>query len=128
VNIIQIVIFGLVTTIIVVTVKQQRPDIALLISLAGGTVILIFVVSSLSVVIETISNLFNKSNMDSVYITTILKVIGIAYLADFGAQLCKDAGESAIAAKIELGGKILILLLAIPILTALMELILKILT
>ncbi|MFY9520125.1 MAG: stage III sporulation protein AD, partial [Caldicoprobacterales bacterium] len=87
-----------------------------------------FVVSSLSVVIETISNLFNKSNMDSVYITTILKVIGIAYLADFGAQLCKDAGESAIAAKIELGGKILILLLAIPILTALMELILKILT
>lgn len=127
-NIIQIVIFGLVTTIIVVTVKQQRPDIALLISLAGGTVILTFVVSSLSVVIETISNLFNKSNMDSVYITTILKVIGIAYLADFGAQLCKDAGESAIAAKIELGGKILILLLAIPILTALMELILKILT
>lgn len=127
-NIIQIVIFGLVTTIIVVTVKQQRPDIALLISLAGGTVILIFVVSSLSVVIETISNLFNKSNMDSVYITTILKVIGIAYLADFGAQLCKDAGESAIAAKIELGGKIIILLLAIPILTALMELILKILT
>lgn len=127
-NIIQIVIFGLVTTIIVVTVKQQRPDIALLISLAGGTVILIFVVSSLSVVIETISNLFNKSNMDSVYITTILKVIGIAYLADFGAQLCKDAGESAIAAKIELGGKILILLLAVPILTALMELILKILT
>ncbi len=127
-NIIQIVIFGLVTTIIVVTVKQQRPDIALLISLAGGTVILIFVVSSLSVVIETISNLFNKSNMDSVYITTILKVIGIAYLADFGAQLCKDAGESAIAAKIELGGKILILLLAIPILTALMALILKILT
>jgi stage III sporulation protein AD len=128
VNIIQILIFGLVTTIIIVTVKQQRPDIALLISLAGGTVILIFVVSSLSVVIETISNLFNKSNMDSVYITTILKVIGIAYLADFGAQLCKDAGESAIAAKIELGGKILILLLAIPILTALMELILKILT
>lgn len=127
-NIIQILIFGLVTTIIVVTVKQQRPDIALLISLAGGTVILIFVVSSLSVVIETISNLFNKSNMDSVYITTILKVIGIAYLADFGAQLCKDAGESAISAKIELGGKILILLLAIPILTALMELILKILT
>ncbi|MGB4389029.1 MAG: stage III sporulation protein AD [Caldicoprobacterales bacterium] len=127
-NIIQIVIFGLVTTIIIVTVKQQRPDIALLISLAGGTVILIFVVSSLSVVIETISNLFNKSNMDPVYITTILKVIGIAYLADFGAQLCKDAGESAIAAKIELGGKILILLLAIPILTALMELILKILT
>lgn len=121
-------IFGLVTTIIIVTVKQQRPDIALLISLAGGTVILIFVVSSLSVVIETISNLFNKSNMDPVYITTILKVIGIAYLADFGAQLCKDAGESAIAAKIELGGKILILLLAIPILTALMELILKILT
>jgi len=128
VNIIQIVIFGLVTTIIIVTVKQQRPDIALLISLAGGTVILTFVVSSLSVVIETISNLFNKSNMDSVYITTILKVIGIAYLADFGAQLCKDAGESAIAAKIELGGKIIILLLAIPILTALMELILKILT
>ena len=54
-----------------------------------------------------------KANLDSIYITTVLKVIGIAYIAG-GSQICKDSGEGAIASKIELGGKIL-MVLALPI-------------
>lgn len=58
------------------------------------------------------------------YVETILKIIGIAYIAEFGAQLTKDAGQGAIASKIELGGKILILVMAVPILTVIIETIL----
>ncbi|HZK34968.1 MAG TPA: stage III sporulation protein AD, partial [Bacillota bacterium] len=116
-TIIQVVILGIIAAILSVIIKQERPDIAVLISLAAGTIILLFVVSNMGSVIETINNIFNKSNMDPVYMTTILKVIGIAYIAEFGSQICQDAGESAIASKIEVAAKILILILALPILT-----------
>ncbi len=61
------------------------------------------------------------ANVNMIYLETILKIIGIAYIAEFGAQISKDAGQGAIASKIELGGKILILAMAIPILTAIIE-------
>lgn len=62
-----------------------------------------------------------NANVNMMYMETILKIIGIAYIAEFGAQLTKDAGQGAIASKIELGGKILILTMAIPILTVIIE-------
>ncbi len=68
-----------------------------------------------------------SANMNMMYLQTILKIIGIAYIAEFGAQIAKDAGQAAIASKIELAGKVLILVLAIPILTAVIEMVLSLL-
>lgn len=66
-----------------------------------------------------------NANINMVYVQTILKIIGIAYIAEFGAQIAKDAGQGAIASKIELAGKILIMVIAIPILTSIIEMILS---
>lgn len=66
-----------------------------------------------------------NANVNTVYVETILKIIGIAYIAEFAAQITKDAGQGAIASKIELGGKILILAMAIPILSVLIETVLQ---
>jgi stage III sporulation protein AD len=66
-----------------------------------------------------------NANVNIVYVETILKIIGIAYIAEFAAQITKDAGQGAIASKIELAGKILILTMAIPILTVMIETIIK---
>ncbi len=66
-----------------------------------------------------------NAKVNMVYVETILKIIGIAYIAEFAAQITKDAGQGAIASKIELGGKILILAMAIPILTVMIETIIK---
>ncbi|MBE3101117.1 MAG: stage III sporulation protein AD [Firmicutes bacterium] len=126
-NIMQIVAIGLIAAVLAVVVRQQRPDMALMISLAAGVIIFIMVLGNVKAVVNTINNMAQRANLDSIYLTTILKVVGIAYIAEFGAQICKDAGEGAIASKIELGGKLLIMILALPILTALMEVILKIL-
>ena len=76
---------------------------------------------------ETLNNLSRRVNIEFTYFSTILKIIGIAYLIEFGAQVSRDAGEDGIAMKIELGGKVIVVVLAIPILLALMELIIKIL-
>ena len=66
----------------------------------------------------------SEAKVSNVYVETLLKIIGIAYIAEFGAQITKDAGQGAIASKIELAGKILILVMAIPILTVVIETIL----
>jgi stage III sporulation protein AD len=66
-----------------------------------------------------------NANVNLIYVETILKIIGIAYIAEFAAQITKDAGQGAIASKIELGGKILILAMAIPILTVMIETIIQ---
>ncbi|MBM7660889.1 stage III sporulation protein AD [Bacillus mesophilus] len=68
-----------------------------------------------------------NANVNLMYVETILKIIGIAYIAEFGAQITRDAGQGAIASKIELGGKILIMAMAIPILTVIIETILGLL-
>lgn len=62
-----------------------------------------------------------NADLNMIYVKTILKIIGIAYIAEFGAQITKDAGQGAIASKIELAGKVLILLMAIPIITAIIK-------
>lgn len=66
-----------------------------------------------------------NAQINLVYVETILKIIGIAYIAEFASQITKDAGQGTIASKIELGGKIVILAMAVPILTALIEMILN---
>lgn len=75
----------------------------------------------ISSVIRMLQNIAVDANVNMVYLETILKIIGIAYIAEFGAQISRDAGQGTIASKIELGGKIIILAMALPILTAIIE-------
>lgn len=125
-EILQIVGLGIIATIMILVIKTQRPDIAVQISILTGIAIFMLVAGKLSAVIELLNSYTRKVNIDAVYITTLLKIIGIAYIAQFGAEICKDAGEGAIASKIELAGKVVIVVLAVPILTSLLDLIIQI--
>jgi stage III sporulation protein AD len=125
-EIIKIVAFALVSLLIVMVVKNERRDIAVFLSLIAGIMIFMFMISKLTVVINFIQSLSNKANIDVIYLDTVFKILGIAYLSSFCSEICKDAGESSIAAKVEFAGKILILTLAIPVLMAVMQTILKI--
>lgn len=127
-EIISIVGIGIVSTILVVLLRQsQKEEFALLVSLTTGVIIFSMLLSKLKYVIDTLSQLIRNTNMEFSYFSIILKVIGIAYIVEFGAQISRDAGEESIASKIELGGKVTMMVLAMPILVALMDLILKIL-
>jgi len=86
-----------------------------------GCTIFLFLVDQVSQIITMIEKIALNANINMMYVETILKIIGIAYIAEFGAQITKDAGQGAIASKIELGGKILILAMAVPILTVIIE-------
>lgn len=124
-DIMKIVGIGLIATILAVTLREQKPEIAIQVSIVTGLIIFVFVITKLNSVVEVLKYFASKTNIDLLYFTTILKVIAIAYITEFGAQVCKDAGESSIASKIEFGGKVLIMIMAIPILAALMDIITK---
>lgn len=105
--------------------KEQKPNFAFLLIVFVGCAIFLFLVDQIYEIIQMLQRIAVKANVNLIYVETILKIIGIAYIAEFAAQITKDAGQGSIASKIELGGKILILAMAIPILTVMIETIIQ---
>ncbi|MCC9087751.1 stage III sporulation protein AD [Bacillus sp. A015] len=124
IEIIQIVGLGLIATFLALIVKEQKPTFAFMLVVFTGCVIFLYLIDQIYAIISMIERIAASAGVNMKYVETILKIIGIAYIAEFGAQLTKDAGQGAIASKIELGGKILILVMAVPILTVIIETIL----
>lgn len=125
-EIIKIVAFSFIALFIVLLFKGKRDDIAVQISIVAGIFIFFFLISKMTMVLQFLQQISLKANIDFVYLNTILKILGIAYLATFCSEICNDAGEKNIGSKVEFAGKILILVLAIPILMAVLQSILKI--
>jgi stage III sporulation protein AD len=125
IDIVQVVGIGLIATFLALVLKEQNPMFAFILTVFVGAFIFIFLIDQIVEVIQMLERIAVNANIKGLYIETILKIIGIAYIAEFGAQITKDAGQAAIAAKIELAGKILILVMAIPILTVIIETVLR---
>lgn len=121
VDIIQVVGIGLMTAFLAVLIKEQHPLFAFMLAIFTGVAIFLSLIGEIGKVIQLLSDLANQAGVKNIFLGTVLKIIGIAYIAEFGAQISRDAGQNAIAAKIELAGKVLILVMAIPIITVLVE-------
>lgn len=119
--------YGLIALIIIILLKQYRPEFAIYISLLTGVLILIIVVDKLTGIINLLQTLASKTSINSKFLTLLIKITGIAFLSEFAVSICKDSGEGAIASKIEIGTKILIISMSIPIISGLLEIIIKIL-
>lgn len=126
-EIIKIVAFAFAALFIYLIFKDKRNDLALLVSLAAGAILFLLIISSLTDIINFVNDITTKANIDIVYIGVVFKILAISYLATFCSEICKDAGASSIASKVEFSAKILILTLAIPILMAVLQSILQIL-
>ncbi|AKX94318.1 stage III sporulation protein AD [Neomoorella thermoacetica] len=127
-EIFQIAGLALTATMIIVLVRQSRGnEAALLISLVVGATIFLLLLDRIGTVIQVLADLSQRAGINQFYLNTILKIIGIAYVAEFGSQVCRDAGENAIASKVELAAKVLIMVLAIPIIVAILESIIRLL-
>lgn len=120
-SIIQIVALAIVAVVLIVVIRQERPELALQISVAAGLIIIIFIIWKVAGVIKNLERLALRADLNMVYLGALLKIIGIAYIAEFGTQVCRDAGENALAFKVELAGKVMILILAVPIISAIVD-------
>lgn len=122
----QVVGLGLISTILILLVKEQKPVFAFLLATFTGIIIFLALASKISDVIRVLEGLATQAHVNHLFLETVLKIIGIAYIAEFGAQVTRDAGQGSIASKIELAGKILIMVMAIPIITVIIETIVQI--
>ena len=126
-DIIKIIGVGLIALIIIVIVKQYRPEFVIYVSLMAGVLILMMIMDKMGAIIELLTTLSNKTSINNEFLVLLIKITGIAFLTEFAVSICKDSGETAVANKVDLGGKVLIISMSIPIIASLLETILKIL-
>ncbi len=126
-DIFRIVGLGIISTVLTVILKNLKSEFAIYITIVTSIAIFFLILGPLSYAIDVLKDLSLKADLEITYFSIILKIIGTAYLVEFGSQICRDAGENSIAMKLELAGKVSIMVIAIPILLGLMDLIMKIL-
>ncbi len=126
-DIFRIAAIGICGVIISSMVKGYKPEFAIYVVITTVLVIFIMIIYKLTSVFEFLGEIYNQISYGKNFFPIILKVLAVAYIADFTAQICKDSGESAIASKVELAGKVMIFYLAVPVMVAVMELINKML-
>ena len=126
-EIIQILGLSLIVLVIYFILQEQKNPVALLLVLAFSLIIFLVVVRQVALIFATLQTISMAAGVNSIYLKTVMKILGIAYLTALVAQLCRDGGSSALALKIELAAKIAILTLALPILLAIIESILQLL-
>lgn len=126
-DVIKIIGIGLISLIIIIIIKQYKPEFAIYVSIIAGVAIIYLIFNKLEGIINLLKTISNKSGINNEFLELLLKITGIAFLAEFAINLCKDSGEGAIASKIEMGTKVIIVSMSIPIISSLLEVITKLL-
>ena len=126
-EIIKILGIGLISLVIAIILKQYRPEYAIYVSIIAGILILFLAMDKLSGIINLLQSIADKTYINKQFLGILLKITGIAIITEFAVSICADAGEKAIATKIEIGSKVIIIAISIPIISSLLELIIEIL-
>ena len=125
-DVVQIIAVGFIAVIIIVVLKQYKPEYSMYVSIIAGAIIIFLSLDKITAIINLLTNLSKKSGINAEYLGILLKITGIAILTEFAVSIWKDSGESAIASKIDFGGKVIVISMSVPIIYALLEIILKI--
>ena len=120
-EIIRISVVGIAGVFLAILLKQVRPEYSLYITMAAGITILFYSAGKLSYLLSSLRKIQQYVPVDAAYMTILLKMIGITYIGQFCAGICKDAGYSAVAGQIEIFGRLAVLAVSMPVLTALLE-------
>ena len=125
--VLKIVGFGILASLMVVILKENSKEVSIVLVIASSIVLLLASINYLTPIVSMVENIVSKTSIDSSYIIVILKVTGIAYLIEFGKDICIDAGQNSIANKMEIAGKIIIASLSVPVITSVFEVVEKLL-
>ncbi|MEG0829156.1 MAG: stage III sporulation protein AD [Anaerovoracaceae bacterium] len=122
-EILKIAAIAISGVILAALMKNINKDVSMYVVLATVIVIFVMILDKLTMVFQFLSTIYDDMTYGKEFFPIIIKVLVVAYMSDFTAQICKDAGEGAIGSKVELGGKIIIFYLAMPIILSILELI-----
>ena len=123
----KIIGIALITCVSFIIIKPIRNDFAIIISVVGGIIITFYIFSYMNGMFDIFNGIFKISGVNGSIYAIILKIIGIAYLTEFTANVCSDTGNSSLGDKVLLGGKIIILVMALPIVTGILDIVMEML-
>lgn len=126
-ELLKVIGIAFLTVVTVIVLKPIKQEVALLVGIAGSVIIFFFIVKMLDNVFGVFQFLMEKTNIDGELFKTLIKIVGVGYICEFSANICADSGNTALQSKVLLAGKLTIFVLAIPVLTSLVELIVSIL-
>ena len=126
-QLLKILAIALVTVFANIIVKQTKPEIAILISLVGSVIIIMMAIDTLKDIVSTFYNIFQTTGVNTSLLVPLFKIVAIGYLAEFGANICVDAGASGVADKILFAAKLIILVVALPIITTVVDMVVALL-
>lgn len=124
-DIVKVIAIGIITAVCSVILKQVKPELAIFAVISGSIVILFLILQAIVGVLEEYSHLIDRTGLNLGIFSSVLKIIGVGYLVEFAGDICNDAGVGSVSNKILLAGKILILIMCLPIIQNLFEVILK---
>ncbi len=119
---------AIVTAVLCIYLKKYREEYGMLLSLAAGAIIFGVALPYFRDLVSVVQAFADKGGISAEYLKPMLKVVGIAYLTGYSCELCRDAGEGALAAKLEMAGKLVLLGISVPILTSLLETVVKLMS
>lgn len=117
-------VIGVASALGVLLLRQVKPELAVIVGLVGTILIFLMVVSGLTKIVSSINGIVAQTGLATQLFASILKIIGIGYLCEIAASICNESGAHSVADMVILGGKIIILVLAIPIIQALVDVVL----
>jgi len=120
-SIVQVGLIGVMGALLAIQFQNEKKEYAIYICVAIGLLIFVCIIGKLSIIMELIRGITGYISVDMTYFTTLFKILGVTYVAEFSAAICKDTGHQTLAAQIEVFGKLTILVLALPIVLALLK-------
>lgn len=118
---VKIALLAIAGMTLAITVGSMRKDIGIWISIVCGVIIFFFSIRKFDYITDIFRELTNYTGINEIYLKVVLKMIGIAYLSEFTASVCKDAGQGAIASQVDFFGKISMIIVSLPVLQSLLE-------
>lgn len=122
-EVLKIVGLGITISIFVVILRQVKPELSVAVLIAGSVIMILTIVKYFTDVFDIFDLIVDKTGIDEGVLSAVLKIIGIGYLIEFSAGVCNDTGNSSIGDKVILGGKVLIFVVAMPIITNLLDIV-----
>ncbi len=122
-ELVRIAILGIIAAIFVVVISEKKPEMGMLLGLAFGITALMIALGKAGTIVKVLEDTIKSAGIDAKLLVPVLKITGMAYITQFSVDVCKDVGQNSIAGKVETVGKIMMLLVAVPIVTSLIQII-----
>ncbi len=123
-EILKIAFIGVIAGVLVAAVRQKQPELGMQTGIVAGLIIFIYVLDYIVTAVDYVKDIVSTYSIPMDAITIVIKIVGIAYICEFAVHVLKDTGENALAAKVEIAGRVFIVVLSLPVLSAFMNMIL----